>query len=178
MINVHVMESDIKDGVHMDTVIGIVIHLQITHIHVDQVRTTDAVATRAGIKTAAVFFGLDQTNFCHPTKVDIMKIVLFGVAVVMQLQVCRRDTTGAFNVDPVAAVLHLNILQGDITAAGFFTDSWVPTAVKKEANLIISQILAVNMLVNGADQFHILYCDVARGSGIKQRGRHLAPGKQ
>ncbi|MGC1096452.1 hypothetical protein [Pantoea agglomerans] len=59
VINVHVMQSDIKDGVHMDTVIGIVMHLQIAHINVDQVRTTNAVPAWAGIITSAVFSGLD-----------------------------------------------------------------------------------------------------------------------
>lgn len=59
VINVHVMQSDIKDGIHMDTVIGIVMHLQIAHINVDQVRTPNAVPAWAGIITSAVFSGLD-----------------------------------------------------------------------------------------------------------------------
>ena len=59
VINMQVMQSDIKDGIHMDTVIGIVMHLQIAHINVDQVLTPNAVPAWAGIITSAVFSGLD-----------------------------------------------------------------------------------------------------------------------
>ncbi len=170
VINMQVMQSDIKYPVHMDAVIGVVIHRQIAHINVDHVRSTNAVSTGAGIITAAVFSALDQPNISYAPKVDIMKIVLFGVAVVMQLQVCRRYTTDAFQVDPVAAVLHLNILQGDITATGFFTGRRIPTTVKEESYLMVSPILTVRPLVNGADQLDIFYRDVDGGSGIEQRG--------
>ena len=104
-----------------------------------------------------------------------MKIVLLSVAIVMQLQIRRRDMTGAFDMDPIAAVLHFNVLKSNIITAGFFTGGRVSAAVKKETNLIIPQILTVRPLVNGADQFHILYRDVAGDSGIEQRRINGAP---
>ena len=65
-----------------------------------------------------------------------MKIVLLSVAIVMQLQIRRHDMTGAFDMDPIAAVLHLNVLKSNIITAGFFTGGRVSAAVKKETNTL------------------------------------------
>lgn len=130
VINVKTMKPDIGHSVHMNAVISIVKNLKITHVHVGHMRAADAVSPWTGVKAAAVFTGLNQSYIGHPAKINIMKIVFQGVAVVMELQVCGRYMFRAFNVDPIATVFNFNVLQRDIAAAGFFIRCRITTAVK------------------------------------------------
>lgn len=84
-----------------------------------------------------------------------MEIILLGIAVVMQLQIRCSEMAGPFDMDTVAAVLHLNVVKSDIVTARFFASGRVAGAVEKQANLISAQILTVRALIKRTNQFYV-----------------------
>ncbi|BBE78082.1 hypothetical protein MRY16398_31380 [Phytobacter sp. MRY16-398] len=90
-----------------------------------------------------------------------MKVVFLCIAIVMQFQINGSDMTCTLDMNTVATVFHLNLSEEDIVTTGMLAGCRVARAVKEYADVIVTQILTLRILVNRSDNFNVLDTDIA-----------------